>query len=109
VCAKFVQELGKTCPHSIVYRGHSFAGCGQMVMDSLCVADPRQQPTYLEIQAVLARCGGKCEICNDPVAEIDHHVPRSCFGRDDLGNYVGLCYACHKLKMSSCDANRIFT
>ena len=33
-----------------------------------------------------------------PLKEIDHTVARSCYGRDEVGNYRGLCQLCHKLK-----------
>ena len=49
-------------------------------------------------------------LCLSVVAEqmqIDHHIPRSCFGKDSLGNYKSLCASCHKFKTSSCDAQRI--
>jgi len=110
VCFRFLQELAKTRPHSVVYRGESFAGFCQLVFDSLNTVDARQAPTFLERQAVLHRCGGLCEMCGDPVAEnlqLDHHVPRSCFGKDALGNLKGLCPACHKFKTSTCDSQRI--
>ena len=110
VCSKFLQELAKTRPHSITYRGESFAGFCQLVFDSLNTVDARQAPTFLERQAVLHRCGGNCEICGDPITEnlqMDHHVPRSCFGRDAAGNYQGLCPSCHKFKTTTCDNQRI--
>ena len=30
--------------------------------------------------------------------EIDHTIARSCYGRDEVGNYRGLSQLCHKLK-----------
>ena len=63
----FLQELAKSRPHAITYRGESFAGFGQLIFDSLCTVDARQPPTYLERQAVLARCRGKCEMCKQPL------------------------------------------
>ncbi len=43
---------------------------------------------------------GKCESCGDEVedGQIDHHVPRSAFGKDSTGNYKYLCQCCHKHK-----------
>ena len=109
VCSKFLQILAKTRPHSVVYRGESFAGFCQLVFDSLNTVDARQAPTFLERQAVLHRCGGMCELCGDQVTDLqlDHHVPRSCFGKDAHGNLQALCSACHKFKTSTCDHSRI--
>ena len=109
VCSKFLQELAKTRPHSVVYRGESFAGFCQLVFDSLNTVDARQAPTFLERQAVLHRCGGMCESCGDAVTDLqlDHHVPRSCFGKDTHGNLQALCSACHKFKTSTCDTQRL--
>ena len=107
MCAKFLQQMASVRPHTVIYRGESFAGFCQLLFDSLCTVDPRQPPTYLERQAVMARCKGCCESCGDIACEIDHHVPRGCFGKDSLGNYKGLCASCHKLKTNSCDTNRI--
>ena len=33
-----------------------------------------------------------------PLQEIDHTIARGCYGRDEVGNYRGLCQLCHKLK-----------
>ncbi len=47
-------------------------------------------------------CGrqkGRCAVCGDPtVAEVDHTVPRSCFGSDGIENLRYLCMMCHKAK-----------
>ena len=107
VCLKFLQELSRHRPHSIVYRAESFAGFGQLVFDSLCAVDPRDPPSFLEKQAVLHRSGGKCETCGDPATEIDHSVPRAAFGRDVAGNFSHKCSACHKLKTHTVDVNRL--
>ena len=111
VCSRYLQELAKSRPHSIVYRAESFAGFGQLVFDSLCAVDARQPPTFLERQEVLARSGGACEMCGDQLIEgswaVDHAVPRTAFGKDATGNYQCCCVSCHKLKTSTADANRI--
>ena len=52
-----------------------------------------------EIKKELAgRQKGKCAVCGDPVAEVDHIIPRSCFGSDGIGNYQYLCEPHHKEK-----------
>jgi len=106
LCMRFLAELTKSRPHSIVYRGESMTGLSQMVFDSLCTVDARIPPSYLERQSVLNRCHNQCESCGDPVAEIDHHVPRTCFGKDETSNYRALCAQCHKFKTTS-DQNRM--
>ena len=110
VCTRFLVELAKLRPHSVAYRAETFAGFGQLVFDSLCEVDQRDPPTLLERQAVLARAHGRCEGCGDALAdsswEIDHHVPRSAFGRDSRGNFSALCKSCHSLKTWTTDASR---
>ena len=109
VCVEFLAQLARRRPHGVVYRGESFAGFGQQVFDALCSVDPRLPPTYLERQAVLARSNGKCELCGDPVDQynLDHHVPRTAFGKDEMGNLWCVCPACHKHKTANCDNQRI--
>ena len=98
VCLKFLDELTKVRSHNVQYRGESMASFSQRIFDEFCKVDLRPPITYAEKQEVRARCGGKCEECGDPLEEIDHTVARSCYGRDELGNYRGLCQLCHKLK-----------
>ena len=109
VCVEFLAQLGRRRPHNIVYRGESFAGFMQQVFDLLCTVDPRMPPTFLERQAVLARSNGRCELCGDEVNayQLDHHVPRTAFGKDEMGNLWCVCAACHKYKTASCDNQRI--
>ena len=107
LCCKFLTEFGKTRPHSIVYRGESFASFGAMVFEQLCQVDPRIPPSFLERQATMARSKGLCESCGDEGAEIDHRVPRTCFGKDSIGNYQHLCLSCHRSKSAQDASNRI--
>jgi len=109
VCAKFLQHMTKIRPHNIQYRSESFAGFGSLVFASLCQVDPRTAPTLLERQAAIAKSKGKCEMCGDPIEEgvMDHHVPRSAFGKDSLGNYKYLCIFCHKIKTTEDVNNKI--
>jgi hypothetical protein len=99
-CVNFLQIMKKIRPHNIQYRGETFAGFCAMVFESLCTIDPRIPPSLLEKQFVLAKTKRKFEQCGDPCEEgqIDHHVPRSNFGKDTLGNYKYLCISCHKIK-----------
>ena len=71
-----------------------------LVFESLCTVDPRIAPTLLERQATISKSKGKCDLCGDFVSEgaVDHHVPRSAFGKDSTGNYKYVCIFCHKLK-----------
>lgn len=48
---------------------------------------------------VLARNGGLCVICNRaPATTIDHVVPRSRGGSNEIGNWQGACYPCNQDK-----------
>lgn len=43
----------------------------------------------------LARDGGRCVECGAPASEVDHIVPVSLGGADDIANVRSLCHACH--------------
>ena len=60
VCCEFLARLARVRPHSVVYRGESFASFGQLVFDALCSVDPRQPPSHMERQAALAKSQGLC-------------------------------------------------
>ena len=51
---------------------------------------------------VLKRAGGRCELCGVPheerALEVDHIIPRSIGGPDDLVNYQALCWKCNANK-----------
>ena len=93
VCVKLLATMTEIRPHSVQYRGESFAGFGLLVFESLCTVDPRIAPTLLERQATMSKSKGKCYICGDFVSEgaVDHHVPRLAFGKDSTGNYKYVC------------------
>ncbi len=90
--------MTKIRPHSILYNGESFSGFGALVFESICNIDPQIPHSLLERQIILAKSKGKCESCGDACEEgqIDHHVPRSAFGKDSMGNYKYLCVFCQK-------------
>ncbi len=94
VCKKFVEELTKIKTHSIVYRGESLAGFNQIVFDELCKNSERPPITRNVKQAVKGNSDGLCVECGDEIVqEIDHTIPRSCFGSDDLSHYMGVMYS----------------
>jgi ATP adenylyltransferase len=51
---------------------------------------------------VLKRANYRCELCGinakDKALEVDHIVPKSLGGKDDLTNYQSLCYSCNASK-----------
>ena len=58
---------------------------------------------------VLKRAGTRCELCgisNEVKAlEVDHIVPRSKGGSDELSNLQALCYSCNAMKRDRDDTN----
>ena len=52
--------------------------------------------------SVLKRANYRCELCgikaDDKALEVDHIVPKSLGGADDLTNYQALCYSCNASK-----------
>lgn len=51
---------------------------------------------------VLSRAKHKCELCgvdaSERALEVDHIVPKSLGGKDDIANYQALCYKCNTNK-----------
>jgi 5-methylcytosine-specific restriction endonuclease McrA len=51
---------------------------------------------------VLKRANYRCELCGmnaeDKALEVDHIIPKSLGGKDDLTNYQALCYTCNASK-----------
>lgn len=51
---------------------------------------------------VLRRARDRCELCgiskDEKALEVDHIVPKSLGGKDDLANYQALCYTCNAQK-----------
>lgn len=45
---------------------------------------------------VLLRDGYRCVRCGAPAEEVDHRLPRSRGGGDELTNLRSLCRPCHK-------------
>jgi len=58
---------------------------------------------------VLKRSNYRCELCGinaeDKALEVDHIVPKSLGGKDDLTNYQALCYTCNASKGNRDDLN----
>jgi len=58
---------------------------------------------------VLKRAKFKCELCGisaeDKSLEVDHIVPKSLGGKDDLSNYQALCYTCNAQKNNKDDTD----
>jgi ATP adenylyltransferase len=58
---------------------------------------------------VLKRANFRCELCgveaSNRAIEVDHIVPKSLGGKDDLGNYQALCYKCNTGKNNRDDTN----
>ena len=54
---------------------------------------------------VLKRARFKCELCGVSAEqrslEVDHIVPKSLGGKDDLANYQALCYSCNSAKRNT--------
>ena len=52
--------------------------------------------------SVLKRADYRCELCgiraDDKALEVDHIVPKSLGGADDISNYQALCYSCNASK-----------
>jgi diadenosine tetraphosphate (Ap4A) HIT family hydrolase len=62
---------------------------------------------------VLAAAKGRCELCGitneEKMLEVDHIMPKSLGGKDDLSNYQALCYSCNAAKRNTDDTDfRIF-
>ena len=58
---------------------------------------------------VLKRAKYRCELCGisaeDKALEVDHIIPRSLGGEDDLTNFQALCYTCNSMKGNKDDAD----
>lgn len=52
---------------------------------------------------VLAKNGGRCVYCGDPADTIDHVIPKSKGGTDDLDNLVPACRDCNSRKGNRLD------
>jgi 5-methylcytosine-specific restriction endonuclease McrA len=59
---------------------------------------PYQRRAALNLRAVLARDGGRCQYCGAKAASIDHVVPRSGGGAHVWENVVAACLACNGKK-----------
>ena len=58
---------------------------------------------------VLKRAKFHCELCGisaqEKALEVDHIIPRSCGGSDDLSNLQALCYSCNSMKKDRDDTD----
>ena len=58
---------------------------------------------------VLKRAKGRCELCgiskDVKSLEVDHIIPRSKQGKDELSNYQALCYTCNAQKLNRDDTD----
>ena len=58
---------------------------------------------------VLLRAKNRCESCGIPndkkQLEVDHIIPRTKGGKDDLSNFQALCYTCNSQKSNKDDTN----
>lgn len=58
---------------------------------------------------VLKRAAFRCELCGVPAdvkaLEVDHIIPRSMGGPDDLQNFQALCYSCNSMKQARDDTD----
>ena len=58
---------------------------------------------------VLSRAKFKCELCgisaDEKSIEVDHILPKSLGGKDDLTNYQALCYSCNAAKRNTDDTD----
>lgn len=58
---------------------------------------------------VLSRAKFKCELCGisaeEKNIEVDHILPKSLGGKDDLSNYQALCYSCNAAKRNTDDTD----
>jgi 5-methylcytosine-specific restriction protein A len=48
-------------------------------------------------EQVLARDGGRCQLCGQPAQQVDHIVPRADGGSDALDNLRAVCGRCHRV------------
>jgi 5-methylcytosine-specific restriction protein A len=61
---------------------------------------------------VLARDNYLCKEClkhnlYTPATEVDHRIPKTKGGTDDLDNLQALCNSCHKIKTANDNSNKI--
>jgi diadenosine tetraphosphate (Ap4A) HIT family hydrolase len=58
---------------------------------------------------VLKRANGRCELCGVShelkSLEVDHIIPKSLGGKDDISNYQALCYTCNAQKNNKDDTD----
>lgn len=58
---------------------------------------------------VLKRARFRCELCgisaSEKALEVDHIIPRSYGGQDDISNFQSLCYTCNSTKSNKDDAD----
>ena len=58
---------------------------------------------------VLKRANGRCELCGIShelkSLEVDHIIPKSLGGKDDISNYQALCYTCNAQKNNKDDTD----
>ena len=58
---------------------------------------------------VLSRAQGRCELCgiskDEKALDVDHIVPRSKGGADDITNLQALCYTCNRQKRNTDDTD----
>ena len=58
---------------------------------------------------VLKRAKGRCELCGSPekfrAIEVDHIIPKSLKGKDEISNYQALCFKCNALKGNKDDTD----
>jgi diadenosine tetraphosphate (Ap4A) HIT family hydrolase/5-methylcytosine-specific restriction endonuclease McrA len=58
---------------------------------------------------VLVRAKSRCELCGVPndekALEVDHIIPRSKHGKDEISNYQALCYSCNAMKRDRDDTD----
>jgi diadenosine tetraphosphate (Ap4A) HIT family hydrolase len=58
---------------------------------------------------VLKLAQGRCELCgvanSEKALEVDHILPKSLGGKDDISNYQALCYSCNASKRNTDDTD----